>query len=702
MLSVLEGYKLNNFNSVLPDWIFSLSNLIRLDLYDSNFIGPFPNGSWILNSLTHLAAGHNYLSNSTIPSYLYGFPSLEYLDLSNNNLQGVLSSAIGNLTSISSLHLSNNSLKGELPMSTRNLCNLQTLDISYNQLNGSFPESLASLSNLTRLDIASNQLEGVVTEAHFVNLTRLSAFSASGNSLILRVSPDWIPPFHLRLLLMGSWNLGPQFPTRLKSQKDIQTVKLASTGISGIVPSWFWNLSVSFSYVNLCNNQLYGELPVQLPTSAFSVIYLCSNKFNGTIPRNSLHSWQLDLSNNSLSGDISEALCHPKVENDLFSPLTILNLGDNLLSGNIPDCWANWPSLLGINMGNNNLTGKIPSSMGSLQRLQLLYLRNNSLSGEIPSFLINCTALENLDLSLNEFVGGIPKFFGVGLSNLKILNLRSNKLNGQIPLELCRLTGLQVLDAAINNLSGTIPICFNNFSAMVTKNHSRRHSFIAFGDFFGIPSEKAYVVMKGREDMYAEIVSLVTSLDLSSNKLSGEIPKQLTSLQGLISLNLSGNHLRGNIPNEIGNMGSIISLDISRNLLSGKIPQSMANLNFLSNFNVSFNNLSGEIPLSTQLQSFNASSFIGNQLCGLPLPNKCRADHNTSVEDTEDEEGDKDEEEYWFRLGVAVGFSVGFLGVISPLVFYRFYRRAYYWFFQEYLWYKILDCYIKFKRVVRI
>ncbi|EXB29184.1 Probably inactive leucine-rich repeat receptor-like protein kinase [Morus notabilis] len=109
----------NNFNSVLPDWIFSLSNLIRLDLYDSNFIGPFPNGSWILNSLTHLAAGHNYLSNSTIPSYLYGFPSLEYLDLSNNNLQGVLSSAIGNLTSISSLHLSNNSLKGELPVVTK-------------------------------------------------------------------------------------------------------------------------------------------------------------------------------------------------------------------------------------------------------------------------------------------------------------------------------------------------------------------------------------------------------------------------------------------------------------------------------------------------------------------------------------------------------------------------------------------------------
>lgn len=198
--------------------------------------------------------------------------------------------------------------------------------------------------------------------------------------------------------------------------------------------------------------------------------------------------------------------------------------------------------------------------------------------------------------------------------------------------------------------------------------------------------ESTLLVMKGREDKYDKILTLVTSLDLSSNNLSGEIPEQLTSLQGLVSLNLSRNHLRGRIPDKIGDMGSIQSLDISRNQLSGNIPPSMSNLNFLSYLNLSWNNLSGEIPLSTQLQSFDPSCFIGNQLCGPPLHKKCRDDPKYEGQ----EEGDGDGEEYWFRLGMAVGFVVGFLGVISPLVFYGYYRRVYFWFLEEYLWFKIL------------
>ncbi|PON58253.1 LRR domain containing protein [Parasponia andersonii] len=77
---------------------------------------------------------------------------------------------------------------------------------------------------------------------------------------------------------------------------------------------------------------------------------------------------------------------------------------------------------------------------------------------------------------------------------------------------------------------------------------------------------------------------------------------------------------RGSIPDKIGDMSWILSLDISRNQLSGELPTSLSKLNFLSHLNVSYNNFSGEIPLSTQLQSMEASSFIGNQLCGPPLP----------------------------------------------------------------------------------
>ncbi|KAH9803412.1 hypothetical protein KPL71_001753 [Citrus sinensis] len=70
-------------------------------------------------------------------------------------------------------------------------------------------------------------------------------------------------------------------------------------------------------------------------------------------------------------------------------------------------------------------------------------------------------------------------------------------------------------------------------------------------------------------------------------------------------------------------MRSLESIDFSLNQLSGEIPQSMSSLKFLNHLNLSNNNLTGKIPSSTQLQSFDASSFSGNDLCRAPLSGNC-------------------------------------------------------------------------------
>ncbi|KAG8386465.1 hypothetical protein BUALT_Bualt03G0151500 [Buddleja alternifolia] len=146
---------------------------------------------------------------------------------------------------------------------------------------------------------------------------------------------------------------------------------------------------------------------------------------------------------------------------------------------------------------------------------------------------------------------------------------------------------------------------------------------------------------KGVESEYKRILGLVKFIDLSSNKLTGEIPNEITSLVGLVSLNLSRNFITGSIPPQIGRLHLLDYLDLSRNKLSGVIPRSLAQLNYIGVLDLSYNNLSGRIPSSTQLQSFNVSAYTGNSgLCGPPVTENCLEDKvilNPEVTDNEED-----------------------------------------------------------------
>lgn len=79
--------------------------------------------------------------------------------------------------------------------------------------------------------------------------------------------------------------------------------------------------------------------------------------------------------------------------------------------------------------------------------------------------------------------------------------------------------------------------------------------------------------------IFQNFLPFAKSLDLSSNKLTGQIPEEVMSLVGLKNLNLSTNHLVGPIPPKIAEMIQLESLDLSRNQLSCTIPTGMTNLN---------------------------------------------------------------------------------------------------------------------------
>ena len=120
-------------------------------------------------------------------------------------------------------------------------------------------------------------------------------------------------------------------------------------------------------------------------------------------------------------------------------------------------------------------------------------------------------------------------------------------------------------------------------------------------------------------------------------------------------------------------MREIESIDLSGNRLYGEIPQSFTSLTFLGQLNLSNNKLIGSIPSSTQLQSFTASSFTGNELCGSPLK-KCTTTVAT-IPTPRHENGEHEVD--WFYVSMALGFVVGFWSLIGPLLINRRWRYTY-------------------------
>ncbi|KAM7489920.1 hypothetical protein LguiB_027404 [Lonicera macranthoides] len=466
---------------------------------------------------------------------------------------------------------------------------------------------------------------------------------------------------------------------------------MSSAGISDIVPRWFWDFSPTLQYLNISDNQIHGMLPDLSHKFKLDQIDLSSNCFKGPIPFFPRNMSSLNLSKNMFSGSIV-SLCTIVTE---F--LGFLDLSDNLLSGEVPDCWINGNNLEILDLANNNFSLKIPASFGFLHQLKLLNLRNNSLIGELPSSLKNCASLGVIDMSENKLSGMLPAWLGTDLALLAILSFRKNEFHGSIPLSMCLLNHTQVLDLSQNKISGNIPQCFKKFYSLIQTESSStimsiglsQHLVYSEGTQFYFQYGKyvpsALVQWKGKVYKYGSTLGLLKCIDLSSNKLVGQIPQEIASLVGLRSLNLSRNNLTGHLIQNISQMKELEILDLSRNHLFGAIPIGLGSLNSLSVLDLSRNNFSGKIPLSTQLQTFNASVYAGNdKLCGYPLQNKCPEDESTSVPHSADHgkgyTDEKNEDRFvtaGFYASVVLGFAIGFWGFIGPLMLRRSWRYAY-------------------------
>uniref|UniRef100_A0A804J1H3 Receptor kinase-like protein Xa21 n=1 Tax=Musa acuminata subsp. malaccensis TaxID=214687 RepID=A0A804J1H3_MUSAM len=409
-LSSLAHLDLSNSTLVgdIPAAIWNLTSLRQLVLWSNKLTGAIPSDIGNLVSLTTLFLHYNQLTG-TIPSEIGNLVNLTVCVLGGNHLVGTIPRSLGSLHSLDALILGSNGLQARDAAewsfldSLANCTHLRILDISKNDLSGMLPKSIANLSrSLEELDIGGNQIAGSIAE-EIGNLISLTKITMWYNLLGGAIPATLGRPSGLGRVNLGGNHLVGEIPATLGNLTRLNILVLATNELHGSIPPSLGKCPLNI--LNLDSNRLNGTVPVQIfDIPSLTKLNISRNLLTGVLPSeigNLRNTQSIDASDNRLSGRLPSGIAGCQV-------LEILCIGGNYFQGPIPSSFSQLKGLRVLDISSNDLSGHIPDFLGSFN-MTYLNLSYNDLDGEVPKDGIFANASAFSVVGNRKLCGGIPE-----------------------------------------------------------------------------------------------------------------------------------------------------------------------------------------------------------------------------------------------------------------------------------------------------